>query len=391
MNQKSICLLFILSLIACKSNPVDQYETYQKPIDNCIIISNVNVYTGSEYIEKSNLIFNENQILSIGNDTARYRFVQRIDGTGKTIIPPLINGHVHIWFPDNLKQSLKAGVFANLDMHTTDYFASNLRTFNDSLHYSKYFSSNSGATVTGGHGTQFGIEVPTINDTIDGAQFVIDRVNAKADYIKILKEPSMNMITEVATSQVINKAHELNKKAVAHVSKLKQVEELIEQGVDGFVHVWYDKPASKESLMKMKESSIFLMPTLAVTQKLFEYERPNPFIADDADFNNVLKEVNKAYENGVDILCGTDAPNFGFNYTDKLFDEMLLLKEAGLSNEAVIKSATVNIYNAFELSEFSELGRGSKADFILIHGNPITKLADIKRTKQVFKNGIKIN
>lgn len=316
-----------------------------------------------------------------------FRFVNRVDGAGKTIIPPLINGHVHIWFPENLKESLKAGVFGNLDMHTADHFANNLRMFNDSISFAKYFSANAGATVAGGHGTQYGIEVPTVNDSVDGRQFVIDRIAAKADYIKILKEPSMAMIDSEQTSDVIKQTHILNKIAVAHVSKLENAQELVSQNVDGFVHVWYDKLASQSLLDEMKSKQVFLMPTLGVTQELFNMRGAEKFIPEGATFDKVLLQVKSAYETGIKILCGTDAPNFFFIFSDKIYDEMLLLSEAGLSNEAVIQAATVNIYEAFSLEGFSVLEPKANADFIMFDENPIEDIRHLKSNRKVFKAG----
>ena len=351
------------------------------------IIEGVNVFTGEDYIENTNVAFHNGRIVFIGKPTKIYRSSVTINGSGHTIVPPLINAHTHVWEANNLKESLSHGIFANLDMHTTDEAANQLRLYNDSLQYARYYSSNAGATVPGGHGTQYGIEVPTINDTISPTTFVQDRVAAQADYIKILKEPMMATLSAIQTKAVIAEAHQYQKKAVAHVSRCADAIELTEQGVDGLVHIWYDTIASDSQLALMQTKEIFIVPTLSVIQKALQMGESQGWTKYALPFEKVLREVGRSYQQGIPILCGTDAPNFMMNYTDQLFEEMLLLSKAGLSNEAVLKSATTHIYRAFVLKEFDMLREGSVANFVMVEGNPWKDIADIKRAKRVFKKG----
>jgi imidazolonepropionase-like amidohydrolase len=370
-----IILLFITQILSAQ--------------ENYLIIKNVNIYTGEEYAKNINLVVNDGKILTINKNQMPYPNSTVIDGKGKTIIPPLINAHVHIWLPLNLKESLKFGIFANLDMSANDEHANQLRKYNDSLLYSNYYSANAGATVQGGHGTQFG-PIATINDTVSSKEFVWGRIKAHADYIKILKEPSMPTLSSQQTLEIINETHKLNKIAVAHVSRLENALELTEQGVDGFVHIWWDKPVNDKQLQLIKEKNIFIIPTLSVTQKGIEVIRAKGLKRPVLSFENVLKEVKNTYDKGIPILCGTDSPNFLINYTDHFFEEMLLLSKAGLSNEDVLKSATTNVYKAFSLKNFGELQEGMPASFILINGNPFKDIKDIKNDKRVFKKGIEI-
>ena len=180
MIDKEVLLLILL----CFSQTTFSQEVYT-------IITDVNVFTGETYFENTNLVFKDGVILRINKNVANYPNQKIIDGKGKTIIPPLLNAHVHIQSEENLKESLKFGIFANLDMYGSDEYSNFLRTFSGTLEYSEYYSPNSGATVPKGHGTEYGMEVPTINDSTSPSQFVADRIKYKADYIKIVKEPLM--------------------------------------------------------------------------------------------------------------------------------------------------------------------------------------------------------
>ena len=390
--KKIIIVLFITSL---QSSFAQKRELANN--ENITIIKNVNIYTGYEYIENTNLIYQNGIIRDLNKTIKTPSNAKIIDGKNKTIIPPLVNAHVHIWSAKNLKVSLKFGVFANLDMHSTDQYANLLRAYNDSTLYATYYSANAGATVPNGHGTQFGIKVPTLNDTVTASKFVNDRINAGADYIKILKEPLRTTLNKKQTLEIINETHKHNKLAVAHISTIKDAIELSNQGVNGFVHSWWDKPATDKQINILKHNNTFIVPTLTVTVKLIELIESGKFplfnkgtAAPYLSKQELFAEVNKAYKKGIPILSGTDAPNFQMNYTDQLFKEMLALSKAGLSNEDVIKSATTNIYEAFNLNQFKGIKIGEKATFIIIEGNPILNIKDISNSKMIVKNGVHI-
>lgn len=356
-----------------------------------ILINDVAFFSGEVEYEKMDLLIEGSKVVEIAPEIEIMEDYEVIDGQGQSVIPPLINAHVHIFYPDNLKEALKVGVFANLDMHTTDAFAKENRLYNDSLEYSKYYAANAGATVPGGHGTQFGIKVPEIGDGLAARQFVRDRVSAGADYIKILKEPYLPTVTSIHTEEIIDETHKLGKLAVAHVSRFDNAVELAQQGVDGFVHIWAKGEGTKEDIEKIAESGVFLAPTLRVLQLSYEVAQEGGYADYFLPFETVLEQTKMAYEAGIPILCGTDAPNFMMNYTDAIFEEMMLLSECGLNGPEILKAATTNIYEAFRLEEFGEIKEGSQADFILIEGNPMKDISEIKNSKQVYKEGKRIN
>jgi len=359
--------------------------------DGVRVIKNVNVFTGHDYIENINVVINDTLIVDISENIDKYVNIEIIDGTNKTIIPPLANAHIHLWFPASLKSALDVGIFANFDMHNSDASANNIRLFKDSINYSKFYSSNAAATVPGGHGTQFGIAVPTINDTVSAEQFVQDRIKANADYIKVIKEPMMNTLSDEQTLGVIEEAHIQKVLAVGHSHRIEETMVLVEQNIDGIVHIWFDKKASPEQLAQMRDSGVFLVPTILVTKKLLDMGKSQGRSMNVLEVEEVLKEIKYAHDAGITILCGTDSPNFGLNYSTSIFDEMDLLHEAGLSNEEVLKSATVNIYKAFELEDFDTLEPGAKANFIIVDGNPVKNISDIRRSKVIYRNGSIIN
>jgi imidazolonepropionase-like amidohydrolase len=187
--------------------------------------------------------------------------------------------------------------------------------------------------------------------------------------------------------KVIQAAHKSNVLAVGHSHVLDESITLAEQGIDGLVHIWIDKKADKETLSAMKDGKMFMAPTILVTDALLKLRKNAGRGESDLSTEEVLQEIKKAHDAGIPILAATDSPNMQFNFSDQLFDEMDLIKKTGLSNIEVLKSATTNTYTAFSLDGFAELKKGSLPNFVLIEGNPVTELNDIRNKKMVYQNG----
>ena len=69
-----------------------------------------------------------------------------------------------------------------------------------------------------------------------------NRINNGADYIKIIKEPWKATLDKVTVAAIVKEAHKQKRKAVVHVSKVKDGYEVLKDKADGLVHVWDDKP-----------------------------------------------------------------------------------------------------------------------------------------------------
>ena len=227
-----------------------------------------------------------------------------------------------------------------------------------------------------------------------GEKFVNDRIDAGADIIKILREPSRATIDFPEIEKVIETAHSRNRLVISHISKAEDAVEIAKLGGDGFAHIWYDEKISDQGLQAIVDSKAFMVPTLAVIKKLIETSATRPDLAKrislDLDLNLVKNEVKRCYDAGVKILAGTDPPNLGLNYGTHLYDEIILLAEAGLPNEEALKAATSNISKVLNLPQFGFVKKGVAANIILINGDPLKNIEAIKQVESVWKNGKRI-
>src|SRR5262249_13820441 len=148
-----------------------------------------------------------------------------VDGTGKTLLPGLIDAHTHAW-GDALERALAFGVTTELDMFTDTEFAARMRreqAEGDASARADLFSAGTLATAPGGHGTEFGFRIPTLTGPAEAAAFVDARVAEGSDYIKIVKDdgssygltfPTLDAPTIAALAAA---AHARGKLAVAHI------------------------------------------------------------------------------------------------------------------------------------------------------------------------------
>jgi imidazolonepropionase-like amidohydrolase len=102
-------------------------------------------------------------------------------------------------------------------------------------------------------------------------------------------------------------------------------------------------------------------------------------IARDA-YQRMGQFVVRAYRKGVPILAGTD--------NGSLFDEMEAYAEAGIPAADVLRAASIN--GATWLGKGADFGTievGKQADLLLIDGDPLKDIKDIRKISVVVKGG----
>lgn len=127
------------------------------------LIENVRVFDGEAVHANRSVLIDGNRIVE---DDFRGRLpagAQVVDGAGRTLLPGLIDAHVHAYA--GLEDALLFGVTTELDMFADPRMiaAARARTdANDNRREADLHSAGILATAPGGHGTQFGVSVPTL-------------------------------------------------------------------------------------------------------------------------------------------------------------------------------------------------------------------------------------
>lgn len=403
MKLKSIALFCIIPVVACNTGLSSLAQNLTK--NQCdLLIKQVGLFDGVEDKGIVDIAIKNGSIIWISPHIKNFSSQETIDGKGKYIIPGLINAHVHLWNKTDLQVALQVGVFAVIDLHSSEGPDDAFRKLRDSANYASYYSAGYAATVPKGHPTQL-FPIETINDSISPAQFVDHRIDKGADLIKIVSgslrpgslwysNPSLNYDQVNAITQA---AKSRNKMVLVHVSQIDETVKIAAMGVDGFAHLWsYNDVATDEQLKKLKEKNIFIIPTALIQERAWKTVENNPnekneFKGSLSEMPVVYKEIERVYKAGITIVAGTDPPGYGINYTDDLLAELNIYARAGLSNKEVLKTATGNPAGVFHfLNGLGLVREGTKANFILLNSNPLTSLSALKEINTIWKNGEKV-
>jgi len=92
------------------------------------------------------------------------------------------------------------------------------------------------------------------------------------------------------------------------------------------------------------------------------------------------------YDAGVNVVAGTDAGNVGIMHATSFIRELEAMKKAGLTNAAVLKTATLNSALCFQQNTGSVL-KGKKADLVVLLQNPLDNISNVNSVEYVIKSG----
>ncbi|MGY6586895.1 MAG: CIA30 family protein [Wenzhouxiangella sp.] len=384
------------------------------------VISGARVFDGQGFKEGLDVWVRDGRVDAVGRNLDLPPGVQRIDAAGKTLLPGLIDAHTHT-FGQARQDALRLGVTTLLDMFTSPSMLPQAREQRDRFDQATQadlYSAGLLATARSGHGTQYGIPVPTLAEPDEAEAWVAARQAEGSDFIKIVIEPGrlwgspLPTLDEPTVRALVQAAHASGLLALAHVSMEADAIMAIEAGVDGLVHLFADRPASPAFVKLALQRDVFVVPTAVVmagvggqinvdallaepgiARRLSEeqqaslrgggWQAPNG----EALLARTLANLHALQAAGVPLLAGSDAPNPGTAHGLSVHLELAYLVEAGMSTAQALNSATGLPAQRFGLEGRGCIAPGCRADLLLVDGDPE---ADIRATRQiaaVWKNG----
>src|SRR5688572_6480387 len=225
-------------------------------------IRNVRVFDGEKTLPPTDVVVKNGVIVSVGTKVPPV--VETIDATGRTLLPGLIDAHTHA-FGDALERALVFGVTTELDMFTDHSFAAAMRKqqreAGGASRRADLFSAGTLVTAPGGHGTEYGMKIPTLSSASEAAAFVDARIAEGADYQ--MKMPSIDLEALRATIAAARKA---NKLAVVHIGSQASADDAIAAGASGLIHLFADSPPADDFTAPVKKAGAFITPTLSVNE-----------------------------------------------------------------------------------------------------------------------------
>jgi imidazolonepropionase-like amidohydrolase len=348
-----------------------------------------------------------------------------IDAQGKTLLPGLIDAHTHAYLDDALIQALVFGVTTELDMFGDPTKNRALRAqekAGEATGQADLRSAGTLATAPGGHGTEYGFDIPTLTTPEEAKAFVAARLGEGSDYLKIVVEdgkpfsksgiPTLTLPTVTALVQA---AHEQHLLALVHISTQRDARAVIDAGADGLAHIFCDGPPAADFGAFVARHRAFVIPTLAVTDGMCEGSDGSQLAGDpalapylrDADVRQLksafptklpralcdgaLAAVKQLAEAHVDLLAGTDALNPAVAHGLSLHRELELLVRAGLTPVQALIAATAAPATRFGLADRGRIAPGLRADLLLVDGDPTTDIRCTRAIVSVWKRGVPVD
>lgn len=391
------------------------------------VVRDVRVFDGEGVSEGRSVLVENGRISRVGGpDLQVPRGAGVVDGRGRTLLPGLIDSHVHVTdsAAADLRQALSLGVTTVLDMFSAGARFERIKALRaaDSTGLADIRTAGLGATAPGGHPSQMGgPPITTLADSAQAAAFVSQRVAEGSDFIKIIYDDlatlgmSLPMLQKNTLVALIAAAHAQGKLAVVHALAEAHARTAIEAGADGLVHLFTGATVSADFADLVASHRAFVVPTLGVVfascgepngssivgdSLLRPFIRPlwRPMMSRVITWPNgptscegTRAAVRQLAAKNVPILAGTDAPAPGQTYGASLHGELELLVATGLSASQALNAATQAPAQAFGLSDRGRIAPGLRADLILVNGDPTQDIRATRRIVAVWTRGVRAN
>ncbi len=391
------------------------------PAGNTFVVRGARVFDGERVHEATDVLVRDGRIAAIGTQVDAPG-VEAVDGKGRTLMPGLIDAHVHSW-GEARREALRFGVTLAIDLHGDRGRLATLRREREGMERTAeadLWAAGVAVTAPGGHGTQYGMPVPTLAEGDDAAAFVDARVDEGADLVKLIVEDlsahstttRWPTLSPAQVEAVVAAAHRRGKRAIVHVSKQDDARMAARAGADGLAHVFVDAPSDDAFVALARERDLFVVPTLSVFaagsgagdgRSLVADARLRPWLSAaqvqtlEAAFPSLhahpeypvdaLASVRRLHAAGVTILAGTDAGNPGTAHGASLHGELELLVRAGLTPVEALAAATSRSADRFGIDDRGRIAEGRRADLVLVDGDPTTDIRATRAIVAVWKNG----
>lgn len=377
---------------------------------------------GKAPIEKAYFLVDDKKIIALGRGEAPEQEGLVVDLSGKTLMPGLINAHVHITMEPvgdptslmmgespaktalraagNLKKHLQAGTTYFRDLGAPAGVDFDLREAlrEGIIEGPEFLVAGKCLTMTGGHGWFMGREADGPQEIRKAAR---EQLKAGADVIKIMAtggvltkgvEPGSPQLSMEEMKSAVEEAHKAGKKTATHAQGTLGIKNAILAGIDSVEHgIFLDD----ETIGLMIEKGVYLVPTLVAPYFIVEngVEAGIPQFAVDKS-NYVMKyhrqSFTRAYKAGVKIAMGTDSGT-PFNLHDSAPMELKLMVECGMSPMEALVASTQSSAELLGIDkDYGSLEKGKFADFLVLDENPLENLDTLFSINSVYKLGKKV-
>ncbi|MBZ5608382.1 MAG: amidohydrolase family protein [Acidobacteriia bacterium] len=371
--------------------------------------------------------------------------VAHVDLSGKTVMPALIDAHVHLGYQkdlvysagnftrenliDQLNRYAYCGIAAVLSLGTDlGDLPFELRAEQQSgkLGGALYRTAGRGfAAPNAGPGTpELKASAYGVTTEEEARRLVRVEIARHVDFIKIWVDDRNGTVQKLSPAlyrAIIDEAHRHRTRVIAHVYYLDDAKELARAGIDAFAHLVRDREMDGEVIALIKQHNVLVMPNIAISENGVHAQPPawldDPLLHEVApaavidrvrgsyarrtpegvaraqkiyrDMQRSLAKLNAA---GVRIGLGTDDGAIRDHfYAYTALRELQLMVDGGMTPAQTLTAATVTSAEFLRLPDHGTLDPGKSADFVVLDANPLDNIANATKIAQVYLRGQEIH
>jgi imidazolonepropionase-like amidohydrolase len=388
--------------------------------------------TGTAAIANATLIVEDGKVKAVGpsNRVQVPAGARRIDVSGRTIVPGMINAHGHVGETQGLRSGDEFYTEENLVRQLGLYARYGVTTvFSLGGDREAGFRLRDSQEKAGLNRARIYLAGPVITGkTPEEVRTAVDRAAAmKPNWIKIRVDDNLGTSTKMPPEvykAVIDQSRKHNLPVAAHMFYLEDARGLLESGAGLLAHSIRDKDVDTATIDLLKKRNVCVCPTLTREVSTFVYESKPAFFSDpfflreaDAKVLEQLQEpkrmeamrnskpaqrykvaleqasrnLKKLVDSGVKIAMGTDTgPPARFQgYFEHM--ELELMAKAGLTPMQILRSATGDAASCMQAAgKIGTLQPGAWADFLVLERNPLDDIRNMRSIQSVWVAGNQI-
>lgn len=357
---------------------------------------------------------------------------EAVDLTDKTVLPGLIDCHVHIEWEQSrssyneryvlnapdiayraavyARRTLEIGFTTIRDLGGTGVNIALRNAINNGWAVGpRIVTAGRPLSITGGHGdattgARWDLFDPPgpemgISDGPDECRAAVrEQIKLGADCIKVCatggvlslaRDGRLPHYAQDELNVIVQTAADLGVVVAAHAHGDEGMRRAVEAGVVSIEHGTFMSESTMEAMVR---KGTYLIPTLTAGQAVSDsalYAKgffPEVVRKKAIEICPQLKATaGKAYQKGVKIAFGTDS---GVSPHGKNNLEFALMAEAGMKNMDILRSATIEAATLLRMNDrIGSLEAGKLADIVAVEGNPIEDIRAMTRVVFVMKDG----